>query len=169
MTPTDGQPEAASLEKLAAVEVLDAQLSLLWRRARAVNHELTRSVHPDLEPAAYGLLSVLLNQGGMRLTDLARRIGVGKPSVSRQITFLVELGLVRKDTDPRDGRAQIIELTVLGHERMRSVLTGRQLAFHERLKDWNEEELTTFATLIAKLNASYANKQPHTHKTVRGG
>ena len=163
MTPTDAQPAAASPEKLAAVEILDAQLSLLWRRARAVNHELTRSVHPDLEPAAYGLLSVLLNQGGMRLTELAGRIGVGKPSVSRQITFLVQVGLVRKETDPRDGRAQIIELTDVGHERMRNVLTGRQLAFHGRLKDWNETELRTFATLIAKLNANYTNK------TVRGG
>ena len=104
MTPTDAQPAAASPEKLAAVEILDAQLSLLWRRARAVNHELTRSVHPDLEPAAYGLLSVLLNQGGMRLTELAGRIGVGKPSVSRQITFLVAVGLVGSP-GVRDGQS----------------------------------------------------------------
>ena len=63
------QPPASD-EKLAAIEVLDVQLSLLWRRARAINHQLTRSVHPDIEPAAYGLLSVLLNQGAMRLTEL---------------------------------------------------------------------------------------------------
>ena len=80
---------------------------MLWRRARAINQELTRSVHPDLEPAAYGLLSVLLHQGGMRLTALATCIGVGKPSVSRQIAFLETLGLVRKEDDPDDGRAQL--------------------------------------------------------------
>ncbi|MET4002540.1 MULTISPECIES: MarR family winged helix-turn-helix transcriptional regulator [Arthrobacter] len=142
-------------EKLAAVELLDAQLSLLWRRARAINHQLTRSVHPDLEPAAYGLLSVLHHQGGMRLTELAKRIGVGKPSVSRQIAFLVSIGLVAKESDPLDGRAQLIELTPAGLEKMRSVHAGRQRAFHEQLAGWDERELADLARLVAKLNAEY--------------
>ncbi|WP_269939144.1 MarR family winged helix-turn-helix transcriptional regulator [Arthrobacter sp. HY1533] len=148
------QPPASD-EKLAAIEVLDVQLSLLWRRARAINHQLTRSVHPDIEPAAYGLLSALLNQGAMRLTELARHIGVGKPSVSRQITLLASLGLVLRTTDPRDGRAQLIDLTDAGREKMRSVHQGRQRAFHERLENWDESELTSLATLLAKLNSDY--------------
>lgn len=156
MTTFEDLPAAASPGKLAALEGLDAQLSLLWRRARAMNHELSRSVHPDLEPAAYGLLSVLLNQGGMRLTELARRVGVGKPSVSRQISFLVAVGLVGRETDPKDGRAQIIELTSTGRDRMGAVLAGRQLAFRNLLLDWDETELTALETLIAKLNAGYA-------------
>lgn len=145
----------ASSAKVAAVELLDAQLSLLWRRARAINHQLTRSVHPDLEPAAYGLLSVLLHQGGMRLTELAKRIGVGKPSVSRQITFLVSVGLVAKESDPLDGRAQVIALTPAGLEKMRSVHAGRQETFHKQLSGWDEAELVDLARLVEKLNADY--------------
>lgn len=128
------------------------QLSLLWRRTRAMNHSMTRSVHQDLEPAAYGLLSVLLHQGGMRLTELAKCIGVGKPSVSRQISFLEGVGLVHKEADPSDGRAQLIELTPEGLARMRTVHAGRQEAFHKLLEHWDTEELITLATLIAKLN-----------------
>lgn len=149
------QPSPASPEKVAAMELLEVQLNLLWRRARAINHQLTRSVHPDLEPAAYGLLSVLLNQGGMRLTELAKCIGVGKPSVSRQITLLVSLGLVGKETDPKDGRAQLIELTPAGLEKMRLIHAGRQEALHVQLKNWDEADLSSLATLIAKLNADY--------------
>lgn len=160
MTTFQGQSAAVRSEQLAALEGLDAQLSLLWRRARAINHELSRSIHPDLESASYGLLLVLLNQGGMRLTELARCVGVGKPSVSRQITFLVKVGLVGKETDPHDGRAQIIELTATGKDRMRAALAGRQVAFRDRLKDWDESELTSLATLISKLNADFAPHPP---------
>ncbi|AIY03891.1 Transcriptional regulator, MarR family [Arthrobacter sp. PAMC 25486] len=137
------------------MEDLDLQLSLLWRRARAINYQLTRSVHSDLEPAAYGLLSVLLHQGQMRLTDLAKHIGVGKPSISRQIALLLNIGLVQKEDDPVDGRAQLIELTDAGREKMSLIQTGRQNAFHARLKNWDEAELATLATLLAKLNTEY--------------
>lgn len=145
----------ASDGKVAAIELLDVQLSLLWRRARAINHQMTRSVHPDLEPAAYGLLSVLMHQGRMRLTELARRIGVGKPSVSRQIAFLVSIGLVAKESDPLDGRAQLIELTPAGLEKMRSVHAGRQNAFHQQLAGWDETDLADLARLVSKLNTDY--------------
>lgn len=155
MTDPAVPPPETPAAKAASIESLEKQLSLLWRRARSMNHNLTRSVHPDLEPAAYGLMSVLLHDGGMRLTELARSIGVGKPSVSRQITFLESLGLVQKKDDPRDGRAQLIELSPAGLAKMRAANAARQEAFHRRLADWNEDELSTLATLIAKLNSDY--------------
>lgn len=139
-------------ETAQAIADLEAELSLLWRRARVVNLNLTRSVHPELEPAAYGLLSVLLNHGAMRLTDLAKAIGVGKPSVSRQIKFLEEIGLVSKASDPLDGRAALIALSPLGEETMRTTNAGRQRAFHQILSHWDTAELRNLATLIGKLN-----------------
>jgi len=149
----DGTPPV-SIETKAAIENLELQLGFLWRRARSINQGLARSVHPDLEPAAYGLLSILMNQGGMRLTDLARFIGVGKPSVSRQISFLEGLGMVSKASDPTDGRAQLIELTPAGMAKMRAVHASRQEAFHSMLTHWDTAELTTLASLIAKLNGA---------------
>ncbi len=150
-------PESADAGKTAAMEDLDAQLSLLWRRARAISRQLTRSVHPDLEPAAYGLLSVLMNEGQMRLTELARHIGVGKPSISRQVSLLAGIGLVQKDDDPVDGRAQLITLTEAGRAKMAAIQSGRQQAFHDRLQGWSEAELSALAALLAKLNGEYDN------------
>ncbi|MGA7206867.1 MAG: MarR family transcriptional regulator [Specibacter sp.] len=151
-SPPEHGTAAVDNDTTAAIETLEIQLSLLWRRARVVSHSLTRSVHPELEPAAYGLLAVLMNQGAMRLTELAKCIGVGKPSVSRQISFLEGVGLVQKEADPRDGRAQLIELTPEGLAKMRSVHAGRQEAFHKLLEHWDPAELTTLAALLAKLN-----------------
>ena len=144
----DESPDAA----LAAVE---HQLSLLWRRARSISHRLSRQVHPDMEPAAYGLLSVIRKQGSMRLTELASSVGVGKPSVSRQIAFLERLGLVSKEADPLDGRAQMIRLTPIGEEKMHEVQDARREVFRQRLGEWPPEDLQTFSRYIAKLNATY--------------
>ena len=150
--PISGTGEASAEEALAAVE---DQLSLLWRRARSMSHRLSRQVHPEMEPAAYGLLSVLRTKGPIRLTELASCIGVGKPSVSRQVAFLEGLGLVSKQADPLDGRAQAISLTAQGEEKMHLVQDARREVFRERLAEWPAVELEAFAGYMAKLNATY--------------
>ncbi|QDY91513.1 MarR family transcriptional regulator [Arthrobacter sp. UKPF54-2] len=149
---SSGSGDASPEEALAAVE---HQLSLLWRRARSMSQRLSRQVHPEMEPAAYGLLSVLRTKGPIRLTELASCIGVGKPSVSRQVAFLEGLGLVSKQADPLDGRAQAISLTAKGEEKMHLVQDARREVFRERLAEWPTGELEAFAGYMAKLNASY--------------
>src|SRR5918994_1387030 len=139
----------------AALKSVEHQLSLFWRRARSVSQQLSRQVHPDMEPAAYGLLTVIRREGPIRLTELASCIGVGKPSISRQIAFLESIGLVSKEADPQDGRAQSIRLTPKGEEKMHQVQDARRQVFRERLGEWPVEELEALATYMAKLNATY--------------
>ncbi|HEY8295081.1 MAG TPA: MarR family winged helix-turn-helix transcriptional regulator [Micrococcaceae bacterium] len=144
----------------AAVESAEQQLSLFWRRTRAISQQISRAVHPDMDPAAYGLLTVLAREGSMRLTDLAACIGVGKPSVSRQVTFLESIGLVAKQADPTDGRAQNITLSETGKERMHRIQADRRAAIHEKLGAWSEDELVQLSRLMARLNAEYAQLAP---------
>lgn len=138
-----------------ALQQVEHQLSLLWRRARSISHQLARQVHPDMEPAAYGLLTIIRREGPIRLTDLASCVGVGKPSVSRQIAFLESLGLVYKEADPQDGRAQSIRLTDKGEEKMHQVQDARRQAFRERLGTWPLEDVQTLAEYMERLNAVY--------------
>jgi DNA-binding MarR family transcriptional regulator len=140
----------------AAIEALEQQLSMLWRRARSNSYKVARRVHPDMEPAAYGLLVILQREGSMRLTDIAASVGVGKPSVSRQIAMLEHLGLVQKEADPLDGRAQAISLTDAGTRQLVAAQTARKQAFHELMEDWDVEDLTRLGTLIAALNTTYS-------------
>lgn len=152
-----GQPEdlAGADDVDAALQSVEQQLSLFWRRARSVSAQLSRQVHPDMEPAAYGLLTIIRREGPMRLTDLASCVGVGKPSVSRQIAFLESIGLIFKEADPVDGRAQSIRLTPRGEEKMHQVQDARNQVFRERLGEWPVSELQTLARYIAKLNSTY--------------
>ncbi|GAA4041537.1 MarR family transcriptional regulator [Arthrobacter methylotrophus] len=138
-----------------ALQQVEHQLSMFWRRARSLSHQLSRQVHPDMEPAAYGLLSIIRNEGPIRLTELASCIGVGKPSVSRQIAFLESIGMVYKEADPQDGRAQSIRLTPKGEEKMHQVQDARRQVFRERLGEWPLEEIQTLADYIERLNAAY--------------
>lgn len=138
-----------------ALQQVEHQLSLLWRRARSISHQLSRQVHPDMEPAAYGLLTIIRREGPIRLTDLASCIGVGKPSVSRQIAFLESIGLVYKEADPQDGRAQSIRLTEKGEEKMHQVQDARRQVFRERLGEWPLEDVQTLADYMGRLNAVY--------------
>jgi DNA-binding MarR family transcriptional regulator len=140
-----------------ALQQVEHQLSLLWRRARSISHQLSRQVHPDMEPAAYGLLTIIRREGTIRLTDLASCVGVGKPSVSRQIAFLESIGLVYKEADPQDGRAQSIRLTEMGEEKMHQVQDARRQAFRERLGTWPLEDVQTLAEYMGRLNAVYSD------------
>ena len=140
-----------------ALQQVEHQLSLLWRRARSISHQLSRQVHPDMEPAAYGLLTIIRREGPIRLTDLASCIGVGKPSVSRQIAFLESIGLVYKEADPQDGRAQSIRLTEKGEEKMHQVQDARRQVFRERLGEWPLEDVQTLADYMGRLNAIYGD------------
>ena len=139
----------------AALTNVEHQISIFWRRARSVSQQLSREVHPDMEPAAYGLLTVIRKNAPIRLTELASCIGVGKPSVSRQIAFLEGLGLVVKEADPLDGRAQTIRLSAEGEEKMHQVQDARRQVFRERLGEWPVADLEALAVYMAKLNATY--------------
>ncbi|WP_018135561.1 MarR family winged helix-turn-helix transcriptional regulator [Acaricomes phytoseiuli] len=139
----------------AAVEAAEAQLSLLWRRARAVSQQLAQSVHPDLESAAYGLLVLLDREGPLRLTDLAGSIGVGKPSLSRQISVLESIELVTKTIDPADRRAQLIILSAKGRRQIRKVQAARKKVLDARLEAWPAADVQEFARLLTVFNDSF--------------
>jgi DNA-binding MarR family transcriptional regulator len=149
----DSRADEATVD--AALQNVEHQISLFWRRARAISNQLSRQVHPDMEPAAYGLLTVIRREGPIRLTDLAMNIGVGKPSVSRQIAFLESIGLVSKEADPLDGRAQSIRLTPKGEEKMHQVQDARRQVFRERLGEWPVQDLEELARYMSMLNSTY--------------
>jgi DNA-binding MarR family transcriptional regulator len=115
---------------------------------------MAREVHPDLEPAAYGLLSRLAEAGPQRATLLAQYFGVGKATMSRQLRALEELGLVRREPDPADGRASLVQLSDEGMARFTEVRDGRRARYLRLLASWDKGELAELARLLHHLNAT---------------
>ncbi|MDI9888395.1 MarR family transcriptional regulator [Streptomyces sp. HNM0645] len=132
---------------------LERELAVFLRRARASSGEMAREVHPELEPAAYGLLVRLEESGAQRATDLAGYFGVGKATMSRQLRALEELGLVTREPDPADGRASLVALTDEGLSRFRAVRTARRDRYVRKLAGWDRGEVAELARLLHQLNA----------------
>lgn len=137
-------------------DALERELTVLFRRARAASGELSRAVHPELEPAAYGLLVRLHEAEPARATDLASWFGVGKATMSRQLRALEALGLVAREPDPADGRAFLMRLTSEGRSRFTRVRDARRAAYLGRLAAWNRTDVADLARLLHALNESMA-------------
>ena len=67
----------------------------------------------DMRPA-YGYVLVNARTSPLRVTDVARVLGVTKQAASQVIDAMVARGLVRREAAPDDARARVVVLTPLG-------------------------------------------------------
>ncbi|MFE7317742.1 MarR family winged helix-turn-helix transcriptional regulator [Streptomyces sp. NPDC057555] len=133
-----------------SVEIIQQEMTAFARRARAT----AARMHPELSLVSYTLLAHLDDQQGCRATDLAAHYYLDKSTVSRQIAALEKLGFVERRIDPDDHRVQVLHPTEEGAQVLANVTVSRRQAFHERLADWEEEDLDRFASYLARYNAA---------------
>ena len=131
---------------------LEREIGLLLRRSRAISARLARELHPDLDGAAYGLLALLADAGPLRASDLVARLGLDKSTVSRQVSSLVALGLVDREADPADGRAQVLTPSPEGSARLAKIREARRARWEADLGGWPAEDVATLGELLARLN-----------------
>ncbi|HEY3903671.1 MAG TPA: MarR family transcriptional regulator [Streptosporangiaceae bacterium] len=77
----------------------------------------------DLSLTAVATLSSLDRRGAQRITTLAVAEGVSQPSMTQLVQRLEQRGLVRRESDPADGRVALVQLTESGQA---ALLTRRQ-------------------------------------------
>ena len=66
--------------------------------------------------AKHGGVLANIDADGTRLTELARRAGIGKPAVGELVDELEEMGLAERVPDPTDGRAKLVVPTQVGSQ-----------------------------------------------------
>jgi DNA-binding MarR family transcriptional regulator len=131
---------------------VERELAVLLRRARAWNRDVATEVHPDLQPTAYVLLSRVDELGSVRASDLSDYFGIDKGAVSRQVALLERTGLVAREPDPGDGRAQLLVVTGEGRKRLAHARGGRRRLVREQLDRWPDADVATFAALLGRFN-----------------
>jgi DNA-binding MarR family transcriptional regulator len=122
--------------------------------------------HPD--QSALLLLWPLLHEGPMRLRDLARSKGVDAFTVSRQAAHLVREGLVKRDPDPDDGRATLLDVTDAGRQFCSQLMESRRQAIQLALSDWPVDKVCQFAALLRDFNLTLQAQQAF-HTQAPGG
>ncbi|UVJ40488.1 MarR family winged helix-turn-helix transcriptional regulator [Arthrobacter sp. CJ23] len=108
---------------------------------------------PDIGLALQGVMR-FIGDGESRAGQVAARLGVTAPVLSRHIAELEELGLVDRRPDPADGRAQLLVLTGTGAAKLREFEERRSERVRNYLSDWSEEDALEATRVLQKLTAS---------------
>jgi DNA-binding MarR family transcriptional regulator len=164
-------PVVSAAERRRFEEVRDAAtLQLLFKAARLANERALTRAAPDPPGsstrirAAHTALFPHLDFDGIRLTDLAARVGVTKQAVGQLVDDLAAVGMVQRIADPADRRAKRIRFSRRGYAALmhglgvlRDIEDGLAAAVGaRRMRDLHE----TLQLLIAALERPGATPGP---------
>jgi DNA-binding MarR family transcriptional regulator len=114
-----------------------------------VHSQLKAKAGVDIDRAGAAVLYKLLVEGeSLRLSDLAERLGIDSPAVTRKVQQLEHLGLVVRSPDPVDGRASRLCLTRDGRRSIERLLGARRVWLEELLSEWPTPDRQEFARLL---------------------
>lgn len=89
-----------------------------------------------VDPSQAAILYSLSCRGSVRVGDLAESMRLDASTVSRHVHQLQEQGLIRRDQDPADGRASIVDVTDEGRTALRATFDQRRAFVAEAMADW---------------------------------
>lgn len=137
-------------ETIAGIE--SALHSLARRLKQARLHEFVgKQAGVDIDQAGLAMLYALhAEKVSLRVTDLAERLGIDAPAVTRKAQQLERMGLVSRARDAEDARACRLRLSDQGEEAISRFLAARHQWLTTLLADWPREEQCEFARLISR-------------------
>jgi DNA-binding MarR family transcriptional regulator len=114
----------------------------------------TRVGDVALERSAYGIMCKLADEGPHRLGALATAFGLDPSTITRQVQALEEIGLASRQSDPKDRRASILDLSDTGRQVLEETRNHRRAVLQQVLSDWSRADLDEFGRLLKEFNAS---------------
>jgi DNA-binding MarR family transcriptional regulator len=112
---------------------------------RLAVHRMTRRLRQQTPTEGLTLtqlsaLSVVWREGPLTAGDLATKEQVRPPSITRVLTGLEALGLIRRTENPKDGRQVMVNITDEGDRRLAEYVRARELWLERALAALTEEE-----------------------------
>jgi DNA-binding MarR family transcriptional regulator len=138
---------------------LAGELTLLLRAMKQLHAEVVEDADLPCELAGTYVLGRLAALGPVRLTRLAQELGLDPSSVSRHVSSLERSGLVARERDPHDLRAQQLVLTDSGQRAVADLHAARARAVRDRLPDWSARDIDQLTTGLARLNTQLAARR----------
>ncbi|WP_405557902.1 MarR family winged helix-turn-helix transcriptional regulator [Streptomyces sp. NBC_01171] len=142
--------ESPSADVLAVVPRL-AQLSNAVNRGRLTERAAEAAGLALDRPAVGVLMTLHMADRPLRIGEIADRMQVVGPHVTRQVQGLERRGLVHRVADPHDRRASLIEPTSEGTEAANRYAASLVGWFSEAIADWSDEERADLGRLLGRL------------------
>ena len=115
----DGRRRAGLMRRLQSRKQASVG-QLLFKAARLFNERAMARVQKKVPAARLAHTTLLphIDLDGTRQTEIARRAGITKQAVGQLVDELIAWGMLRRDPDPRDGRALLVRFTDDGIEQL---------------------------------------------------
>jgi DNA-binding MarR family transcriptional regulator len=93
-----------------------------------------------------------LDEGGITVKDITQAVGKDQGNVTRILDLLVKRGLVKRRSNPNDGRSSLVYLTEEGKGLMVSLIPIDEKIHNVIMEGLSEEEKILFNGVISKFN-----------------
>jgi DNA-binding MarR family transcriptional regulator len=113
------------------------------RTARRLRQQAQGPEATELSPTLSAALATIDRHGPMTPSELADWERVKRPTATRTVSRLEELGLVARTPDPSDGRGCLIASTAEGRALMKRLRTRKNAYLANRLADLDQSEVET--------------------------
>jgi DNA-binding MarR family transcriptional regulator len=114
-------------------------------------HARRRHTWSELTYQQYNVLRMIDTMGPQPQAEVARRLLVTAPVVTRLASTLADAGLVERRTDPDDKRAVLLALTPTGRRRARAMRRDLLAAAEELLEPVPADRRGALATALEEL------------------
>jgi len=104
-----------------------------------------------LRTRSYSLVELAAASGGLSQREVGRILALDKAHVVRLVDQVVEMGLVVRERDPRDGRAWLIRATPKGDAVARKAGQALDDAYSLLLGPLSTDEISAAMTALQKL------------------
>lgn len=149
------------------VQPADALARSIYRLT-AVQRSLARIALPELGPHGFLILGTIAKHGPARVSEIASRLRVDLSVASRQVSALEADGLLERQADPADGRAQQVTLTDEGAARLADAHQKTVAALERAVAGWTPEEIAALSSALDRLRedfcSSAAQETPEEHR-----
>jgi DNA-binding MarR family transcriptional regulator len=151
--PVPTRSSAVPVEAARAQDSLEASLvaTIPPVMRHLLAHARRRPSWAEMTYQQYNVLRIIDREGAMAQGEIARRLMVSAPVITRQAAALTDDGLVERRPDPADRRSIHLALTTRGRRRVRAMRGELLAAASELLAPLPEDQRGSLAVALEHL------------------